>query len=147
MWLYLLTTGLTRTVLSDETYRAFGMYDAYSAVVNITYKDPQTNEMRTEKEETGRYGKSSRLDSEWGQVVHVRDSDKNTHGCKKPINAPKGKVRWIALIQRGTCKIQQKIRNVVLKNASAAVIYETKNDTSPLELSIDYDGRFEELSL
>ena len=99
----------------------------YTALVNITYRDPVTGQMRSEKEESARYAIQSRLDPEHGLVVHVKTGDNQTHGCSAPVNVPS--VRWIALVERGYCDFHQKIYNsAVLKNASAVVIYDNKDD-------------------
>ncbi|ELT95899.1 hypothetical protein CAPTEDRAFT_227655 [Capitella teleta] len=141
MWLYVLLSSVRHSVLCDDGgYRGFSMYETYSAVMNITYIDPRSNKTTNEQDSSGRYSKSSPVEIEFGRVVHVLDQDKSRTACKKPINAPKGRVRWIALIQKGGCKLQQKIRNVVLKNASAVVIYETQNGSISIhETSVDFE--------
>ena len=119
-WILSLCTSLAllETVSADVK-----SVNAYSAIVNITYKDPETQQMRTDREDMGLYSISSRLESEWGMVVHVRTSDNRTHGCTPPTNVPP-KERWIALVERGHCKFHKKIFNAaVVKNASAVAIY------------------------
>jgi hypothetical protein len=97
------------------------------AIINITYVDPQTGELRSERSEPGIYGSESRLDDEWGIVVHVRTTDNRTDGCSPVVNAPCE--RWIALIERGVCKFHQKIHNAaIVSNASAVVIYNFKDN-------------------
>lgn len=121
-------------VKCDEYKSTFSMYHA---VVNITYKDPATGHYRTEKDEIGRFGQNSRLDNEWGWVVHVRTADNHTHGCSPPVNVPKE--RWIALVERGGCKFTNKIINAaIIKNASAVVIYNHVSDDTLL--TMDHKG-------
>ncbi len=110
---------------------------AYTAIVNITYKDPATGQIRSEKEECGMYGISSRLEAESGVVVHVRTSDNQTHGCTVPVNIPKG-TKWIALVERGHCKFNKKIENSAIhRNASAVVIYNNKDENDLLRMQHD----------
>ena len=104
----------------------------YVAFINLSYVDPTTGEWRTESE-VGLYGSESRVDDEWGVVVHVRALDNRTDGCSPPVNAPSG--RWIALIRRGACKFHQKIHNAgIISNASAVVIYNNEDDTQLLTM-------------
>ena len=113
-------------------------HDTYTAIVNITYKDPVSKHVKTEKDDIGLYGQNSRIEKEWGWVVHVRTSDNHTHGCSPPVNVPP-KERWIALISRGSCKFTKKILNAaVLRNASAVVIYNHEEDEKLL--TMDHKG-------
>ena len=128
---------------SLHTSMSFGYQSTnlYRAMVNITYKDPVTNEWASTREEIGRYSPHSRLDAEWGWVVHVRTADNRTHGCSPPVNFLRE--RWIALVQRGHCKFQEKIHNAaILKNASAVVIYNNldEKDVAPHYAS-EYTGK------
>jgi hypothetical protein len=102
----------------------------HQAIVNITFVDPVTGELRSDGIEIGRFGSESRLDTEWGIVVHIRTIDNRTDGCNSPpINAPSE--RWIALIERGACNFQLKIHNAaIVSNASAVVVYNHQDDTS-----------------
>ena len=121
---------------SDATARAEdvrGASDSYSAYVNITYKDPVSGQIRTEKNDIGRYGHNSKIDKERGIVVHVKTSDNQTHGCTPPMNVPREK--WIALVSRGGCKFTKKILNAaVIKNASAVVIYDHEHNEELLAM-------------
>ena len=111
----------------------------YSAIVNITYTDPTTGKILSNRSDMGVYGPASRLESERGVVVHVRGNDNTSHGCTPPVNVPK-KEPWIALIKRGQCKFQKKIYNAaVLSNASAVVIY-NHEETEAL-LTMDHQGK------
>lgn len=130
-WLCVL--GLVLVGVSRAQCEYKSTYTIYSAIVNITYKDPKTGEMLTLEEDSGRYGTGSRKDSEWGWVVHVRTTDNKTHGCTVPVNVPN--TRWIALIERGACKFHEKIHNAaVIQNASAVVIYNDKDELDLLTM-------------
>jgi len=49
-------------------------------------------------------------------------------GCKGPFlkNYPSGE-SWIAIIQRGECKYNEKIKNAMKLNASGVLIYDSEN--------------------
>jgi len=88
--------------------------------------DTQTGHMMS-KSFDGRYGETSKISSENGLVVHVRDIDNNTDGCKPAVNVPQDEP-WIALIQRGSCSFQTKIFQATkLSNASAVVVYNNQD--------------------
>jgi len=104
----------------------------YVAFINVSYVDPSTGEWRTESD-VGLYGSESRLEDEWGVVVHVRAVDNRTDGCRPPVNPASD--RWIALMRRGACKFHQKIHNAgIISNASAVVIYNSEEDTQLLTM-------------
>ncbi|XP_039677834.1 RING finger protein 150-like [Perca fluviatilis] len=96
----------------------------YTAFVNITYVDPATSELRTEKTECGRYGEHSPKRDARGVVVlpaalHDRQAcDPNTRFAV-PVQAG----AWVALIARGNCTYKDKIRHAAAHNASAVVIF------------------------
>jgi hypothetical protein len=120
--------------VSGDEYTRHYQQVHITAIVNITYKDPISGEMTSEKKELGRYGVKSRQDTEWGMVVHVRTTENQTHGCSPPVNVPKE--RWIALVERGSCKFTDKIYNsAVVKNASAVVIYNHKDEDELLTMN------------
>ena len=138
--LCILSLLLPHLGLCEDAYKS-GMYpgNSYGALVNITYRDPLTGELVSTKKEIGRYGTASRLDSEWGWVVHVRTEDNKTHGCTPPINVPKSKDKWVALVERGSCKFHKKIQNAAMvKNASAVVIYNHREGDL---LTMDHSGK------
>lgn len=117
---------LSHSVTGDDY--AYGGMTTYAAIVNLTYRDPITGDMRTEEEDMGLYASESRIDDEWGWVVHVRTATGTNDACTPPINVPAGE-RWIALIERGSCRFHQKIINVaVVANASAVVVYNNENN-------------------
>ncbi len=115
-------------VYGDE-YRTYSepFPPEYTPVINITYKDPKSGEPVWERETKVQFGTSSRKEPESGWVVRVRDQDNKTDGCLPPVNVPSN-TKWIALIQRGSCKFTEKINNAaVVKNASAVVVYDNQN--------------------
>ncbi|XP_026055427.1 RING finger protein 150-like isoform X2 [Carassius auratus] len=95
----------------------------YTAFVNITYVDPDTAEVRTEKTECGRYGEHS-LKRETRGVLAMPVAPQDKNACDPNTRfTPRGHDAWIALISRGNCTYREKIRNAVGKNASAVVIF------------------------
>uniref|UniRef100_A0A8C2FDH2 Ring finger protein 150b n=1 Tax=Cyprinus carpio TaxID=7962 RepID=A0A8C2FDH2_CYPCA len=95
----------------------------YTAFVNITYVDPDTAEVRTEKTECGRYGEHSlKREAKGVLAMPVALHDKNACDPSSRFT-PRGHGAWIALISRGNCTYRDKIRNAVGKNASAVVIF------------------------
>ncbi|XP_030595875.1 RING finger protein 150a [Archocentrus centrarchus] len=106
----------------------------YTAFVNITYLDPVTSQVRTEKTECGRYGEHSPKKEARGQVLvpallqDRQACDPNIRFPPAPPNTP-----WVALVAAGNCTYREKIRHVANHNASAVVIYNvgssSANDT------------------
>ncbi|XP_076830086.1 RING finger protein 150a [Brachyhypopomus gauderio] len=111
----------------------------YTAFVNITYVDPVTSEIRTDKTECGRYGEHSPKREARGLVLMpVQDRqacDLNTKFPSPPHNSP-----WIALIARGNCTFREKIRLAANLNASAAVIFNVGSSNSNETITMPYQG-------
>ena len=113
----------------------------FSAIINITYIDPKTN---TEVDEESEYGlfAADHADKAEGVLVHVRSSSnsaggKSHSGCTTFENdIPRE--HWIALIERGDCVFSRKIRNAVLKNASAVLVYD--NSSKAELVTMEHDG-------
>lgn len=120
--------GVTSVAAEDPTYTESNTDPYYTAIVNISYIDPQTKEMKMEHKEMGTYGPNANTETVTGVLVHVINEDNTTDkaGCKEywfkvPI------VPWIALVQRGTCYFDKKIRMATKKNnASGVIIYNDK---------------------
>uniref|UniRef100_A0A673KXQ5 Ring finger protein 150b n=1 Tax=Sinocyclocheilus rhinocerous TaxID=307959 RepID=A0A673KXQ5_9TELE len=116
------TMALSLRVCS-RFYRTNAPLEWYTAFVNITYVDPVTAEVRTEKTECGRYGEHS-LKREARGVLAMPAAPQDRHACDPNSRfTPRGYGAWIALISRGNCTYRDKIRNAVGKNASAVVIF------------------------
>ena len=115
--------------------------NSYAAITNITYKDPVTGDLKSEVAENGKYGDSSPIESVRGIVVHVKDDKGKNDGCSKPVNVPSE--HWIALIKRGMCKFEEKIKNAaVYSNASAVVIYNTSQKHTDVPIMEHESGKF-----
>ncbi|KAJ8000703.1 hypothetical protein DPEC_G00183110 [Dallia pectoralis] len=97
----------------------------YTAFVNITYLDPATAEVKTEKTECGRYGEHSPKREARGQVL-MPALMRERHACDPDTRypAPRPNGAWVALIAAGNCTFREKIRNVAaFHNVSAVVVY------------------------
>ena len=104
-------------------------FELYSAHITLNYTAPKSGKVTRELAAVGRYGVASPVEMEVGNVVHVMTEDSANHGCTPAMNVPSGS-RWIALVQRGNCKFEQKITAAVEHNASAVVIYNHKKTLS-----------------
>ncbi|KAM4583820.1 RING finger protein 150a [Odontesthes bonariensis] len=102
----------------------------YTAFVNITYLDPVTSEVKTEKTECGRYGEHSPKREAKG-LVFVPAPLQDRQACDPNVRFPPAprSTAWVALVAAGNCTYRQKIRGVANHNASAVVIYNSANDT------------------
>ncbi|XP_017573133.1 RING finger protein 150a [Pygocentrus nattereri] len=114
----------------------------YTAFVNITYVDPVTSELRTEKTECGRYGEHSPKREARGTVLlpapgHDRQAcDSNTRfPTSRDHQSP-----WIALIARGNCTYREKIRLAASLNASAVVIFNVGSSNSNETITMPHQG-------
>ena len=102
-----------------------------TAKLSITYMDPETGERQVEMVGEGRYGKESRIDPQFGRLVHVTTAQGTNDACDQPIQRPADAngERWIALVKRGGCNFQTKIMNtMILSDASALLVYNNKED-------------------
>ncbi|KAM7366584.1 hypothetical protein PAMP_016016 [Pampus punctatissimus] len=96
----------------------------YTAFVNITYVDPATSELRTEKTECGRYGEHSpKRDAKGVVVLPAALHDRQACDLNSRFSVPTQAGAWIALIARGNCTYKDKIRHAAAHNASAVVIF------------------------
>ncbi|KAM6949043.1 RING finger protein 150-like [Aplochiton taeniatus] len=113
----------------------------YTAFVNITYAEPVTSEIRTEKTECGRYGEHSLKRDAKGVVVlpsaaHDRQAcDPNTR-----FSVPVDGGSWIALIARGNCTYREKIRHAASQNASAIVIFNVGSANANDTITMPHSG-------
>ncbi|XP_058845548.1 E3 ubiquitin-protein ligase RNF128-like isoform X1 [Acipenser ruthenus] len=95
----------------------------WTAYVNISFVDPQTNKTVWEDEESGLYGQNSDITNANGIVV-LPDP---LHGCSEHTvyDVPEyAKKKWIALVQRGNgCTFTEKITQAGFRGAVAVVIF------------------------
>lgn len=113
----------------------------YTAFVNITYLDPMTSEMKTEKTECGRYGEHSLKKEAKGIVVTppvLQDRQACDSNTKFPIPNPANP--WIALIATGNCTYKDKIRHAASHNASAVVIFNVGSTNANETITMPHPG-------
>uniref|UniRef100_T1J3Y4 RING-type E3 ubiquitin transferase n=1 Tax=Strigamia maritima TaxID=126957 RepID=T1J3Y4_STRMM len=104
-------------------FATFEAEDTTMALVNLTYIDPWTGKLHTEKSEIGMFSKG-RIDSSYGLLVHVKSRNGTSNmGCDYPFENLIPQEPWIALIKRGSCNFQTKILNSFRSNASGVVVY------------------------
>uniref|UniRef100_A0A3Q2YCB6 RING finger protein 150 n=1 Tax=Hippocampus comes TaxID=109280 RepID=A0A3Q2YCB6_HIPCM len=96
----------------------------YTAFVNITYVEPATKALRTDKTECGRYGEHSpKRDAKGVVVLPAALHDRQACDPATPFVTPAHAGAWVALIARGNCTYKDKIRHAAERNASAVVIF------------------------
>ncbi|XP_010886633.1 RING finger protein 150a isoform X1 [Esox lucius] len=114
----------------------------YTAFVNITYLDPVTSEIKTEKTECGRYGEHSPKKEAKGQVLmpsHLRERQACDPDTKYPL--PPQNSTWVALIAAGNCTFRDKIRNLAaFHNASAVIIYNVGSSNVNETITMPHQG-------
>ncbi|KAF4118322.1 RING finger protein 150a isoform X2 [Onychostoma macrolepis] len=113
----------------------------YTAFVNITYLDPVTSEIKTEKSECGRYGEHSPKREARGFVFMpslLQDRQACDSNTKFPLPHPS--IPWIALIARGNCTYREKIRHAATLNASAVVIFNVASSNSNETITMPHHG-------
>ncbi|XP_066488655.1 RING finger protein 150 [Tiliqua scincoides] len=116
----------------------------YTALVNITYPDPGGGggELRSEKSEWGRYGDRSPKHDTGGQVLMTL-AVAERQACDPNVRfgpAPGPGKSWVALIPKGNCSLQDKIRHAAAQNASAVVIYNAGSGNTNETSTMPYAG-------
>ena len=141
------TTLPSSRALSTPT-TSYKETDYWTAFINISYID-KTNESspvyHTAHSETGRYSAGIAKDVRGIAVKMISESDlgdpenksqnsanlqdKDITGCYPPFvtNYPKNEP-WIAVIKRGHCTFNEKIKNAMDLNASGVLVYDDKHD-------------------
>lgn len=114
----------------------------YTAFVNITYVDPATSELRTDKTECGRYGEHSvKREAKGVVVLPATPLDRQACDPHTRFAVPAQAVPWIALIARGNCTYKDKIRHAAAHNASAVVIFNVGSANANDTLTMPHQGR------
>ncbi|XP_016358111.1 RING finger protein 150-like [Sinocyclocheilus anshuiensis] len=115
----------------------------YTAFVNITYLDPVTSEIKTDKSECGRYGEHSPKRDARGFVFMpslLQDRQVCDSNTKFPLPHPS--IPWIALIAIGNCTYREKIRHAAALNASAVVIFNVGSSNSNETITMPHHVNF-----
>ncbi|KAJ4944180.1 hypothetical protein JOQ06_013660 [Pogonophryne albipinna] len=120
----------------------------YTAFVNITYLDPVTSEVRTEKTECGRYGEQSPKKEARGLVL-VPSSLQDRQACDPSLRFPPlpANTAWVALVADGNCSYREKICNVANYNASAVVIYNVGSTNANDTITMPHPGTGEVVAI
>lgn len=113
----------------------------YTAFVNITYMDPATSELRTEKTECGRYGEhSQKRDAKGVVVLPAAPHDRQACDPNTRFAVPAQAGAWIAIIARGNCTYKDKIRHAAAHNASAVVIFNVGSANANDTITMPHPG-------
>lgn len=109
--------------------------DSYTtAYINVSYIDPETRRIRSEKSEIGKFG-DGRVGPAAGVLVHVSSWEGDHTGCAAPLrstwdNGELPQEPWIALVKRGQCNFEVKVENAYRHNASAVLVYNDRESPS-----------------
>ena len=98
------------------------------AYINTTYIS--NGIVYSDNTESGKYGETY-VGPAYGVLIHVRSgSNKDPTACTLPLitsSTQDGTLPvsepWIALIKRGECDFGVKVKNAILSNASAVLVY------------------------
>lgn len=114
----------------------------YTAFVNITYLDPVTSEVKTEKTECGRYGEHSPKKEARGLVL-VPSLLQDRQVCDPAVRFPavSPNTAWVALVAAGNCTYREKIRNAANLNASAVLIYNVGSSGANDTITMPHPGK------
>lgn len=126
------SNGVSSFALPAEDRMAFDSYTL--AYLNYSFVDTSGLENH-EGELIGKFGEG-RVLNRTGLLVHVTKSDDpNEHrGCSKDWNGTKGQplpasgIPWIALILRGNCNFEEKVKHAYMHGAAGVIIYNDKDD-------------------
>ncbi|XP_057711670.1 RING finger protein 150 isoform X2 [Corythoichthys intestinalis] len=111
----------------------------YTAFVNISYVEPATRSLRSDKSECGRYGEHSpKKDAKGVVVLPSAPHDRQACDPNTSFGAPAG--AWVALIARGNCTYRDKIRHAAERNASAVVIFNVGSASANDTITMPHPG-------
>ncbi|KAJ3585398.1 hypothetical protein NHX12_014117 [Muraenolepis orangiensis] len=120
----------------------------YTAFVNITYVDPATSELRTEKTECGRYGEHSlKRDARGAVAMPSAPQDRQACDPNTRFSVPGQAGAWIALIAPGNCTYKDKIRHAAGQNASAVVIFNVGSSNANDTITMPHAGTGEVVAI
>lgn len=123
---YFRSVNTTQTMAAEERIAV----DIYTyAFLNYSYVDSHVKF----SEEKARYGEG-RILNVHGKLVHISDAEdiKDDTACSSNILGTNGQptpaegISWIALVRRGRCTFEEKVKNVYNKRASGIIIYNDK---------------------
>ena len=128
-------------------FKANTQLDVASASILFSYRNNVNSVKMTRDEITGRYALHSPVDVISGRLIHVLTSDGANHACGDVINAPSSPPStpevsgdWLALVQRGECKFDDKMTSAALVgNASGVIVYDHSLDGELV--TMDHSGK------
>lgn len=114
------------------------MVDFFYAFINYTFTNADGN-VETISENQAKYGEGQ-VKNVGGRIVHVtHETNHLDHtACSATLRGTTGEplpslhVPWIALIRRGNCTFEEKVRHAYIKGAVGVIIYNDK-DTNVLD--------------
>lgn len=107
------------------------------AFINYTYTNSEGKVM-VFSEEKAKYGEG-RIKNVMGQVVHITDEDNiNDHtACGDKLRGTNGHAlphphgdSWIALIRRGNCNFEDKVKHAYEHRAAGVIVYNDRDQTN-----------------
>ena len=137
----------SRVISSSTSFSASVGREYWTAFINISYlvythnDSSKPDTYHTEDSETGRYSTSFNRDVQGIAVEMISTQaslkqdnnslreDGNITGCKPPFidNFPHNE-SWIAVVKRGGCTFNEKVKNALDLNASAILVYDNENN-------------------
>ncbi|XP_056464306.1 E3 ubiquitin-protein ligase RNF128-like [Gadus chalcogrammus] len=118
-------------VLSSGLVQASSAFVFWSALLEISYLDIQTNLTIKRYCECGVYGRNSPLEGASGRLMMPIQDPTGCVGL--PIYSRNNSIPpWIALVKRGNCTFSEKIKGAQAEGAAAIVVYNvegTRNET------------------
>uniref|UniRef100_A0AAG5D1E2 RING-type domain-containing protein n=1 Tax=Anopheles atroparvus TaxID=41427 RepID=A0AAG5D1E2_ANOAO len=118
------------------------------AHLNYSYMDAEGHLVELGGNESAKYGEG-RVLNRTGILVHVSNSaNRSDHtGCSKHWTGTRGEplperhISWIALIRRGSCNFEDKVKHACEHGAAGVIIYNDKNDTKLDKMKINEKDR------
>lgn len=125
------------------------MFETYTmANINISYADASDGIVRLTWENNGKFGEG-RVFPVSGRLVHVTSAkDINDHSACHPKIRGTGGQRlpsepWVALIRRGVCKFEDKVKHVYYENAVGVIVYNDRDSQNLDKMQIaDKDSEY-----
>ncbi|KFB47830.1 AGAP010356-PA-like protein [Anopheles sinensis] len=114
------------------------------AHLNYSYVDAEGHLVELGGNESAKYGEG-RVLNRTGILVHVSNSvNRSDHtGCSKHWNGTRGQalperhISWIALIRRGSCNFEDKVKHAFEHGAAGVIIYNDKDDAKLDKMKIN----------
>lgn len=105
------------------------------AYINYTYQTPE-GEIKVFSQEKGKYGEGRILNVR-GELVHVTaiDDSKDHTACSSHLKGTLGRPlpmpgTWIALVKRGKCNFEDKVKHAFTHNALGVIVYNDRESVN-----------------